>query len=106
MKAEEALAAILAGRTVRIVCGSDPEDPVCLHYLDRCYESDFEPMIYSEAVGGWSEGVKEAVCEPDSSFYASFVADPLPLSMATTDETPSQRESPCPVEWADGRAAA
>lgn len=94
---DEALAAILAGRTVRVVVGSDPEDPICLHYIDRCYEHDYEPMIYSEAVAGWSEGVKEAVCDPareaDRSFYVGWVAEPSPLSIEITDEVPIGREA-------------
>jgi hypothetical protein len=89
---EECRAAILAGKTVRVVVGADPADPVCLLYLDRCLENDYEPMIYTEAVGGWSEGVKEAVCEPDSDFFVGWVADPPPLSMAITEEEPLQRE--------------
>jgi len=93
VKASEALAAILAGRTVRVVVGPDPEDPICLHYLDRCYEDDYQPMIYSEGVGGWSEGIKEAVCEPNSSFYVGWVADSAPLSLSITDQHPPQRES-------------
>jgi hypothetical protein len=95
---DEAHAAILAGRTVRVVVGPDPEDPTCLHYLDRCEEYDLQPMIYTEAVGGWSGGVKEAVCAPDSSFYVeNFVASPLPLSISLTDEVPPLRESQAPV---------
>ena len=94
---QEAWDAICAGRTVRIVVGSDPEDPICLHYLDRCYEDFHEPMIYTESIGGWSEGIKEAVCKPHDEFYVKWIADPPPLSIAITDETPIGRESREPV---------
>lgn len=90
-----AYAAVLAGRTVRSVVGTDPDDPVCLHYLDRCYEFDYKPQIYTESVGGWSTGVKEAICKPGDGFYVGFVADSL--SLTVTDETPPQREAPAPV---------
>lgn len=89
---DDALTAVLAGRTVRIVVGPDREDPTCLLYLDKCFEDDYEPMIYSEAVGGWSEGVKEAVCKPGNDFFVGFVADPPPLSIGITDEIPAGRE--------------
>lgn len=93
----QAHAAVLAGKTVRVVVGHDPEDPTCLKYLDRCHENDFEPMIYTESVGGWSEGVKECVCEPESDFFVRWVAEGDPVSITVTDETPPQRESPQPV---------
>lgn len=90
---DEAHAAILGGSTVRVVVGPDPEDPICLHYLDCCEEDDCEPMIYTESIGGWSEGVKEAICEITSDFYIGWVADPPPLSMSVTEEVPLRRES-------------
>lgn len=103
MTAQEALAAVLAGQTVRVVNGTDPDDPICLHYLDRCFEFDFEPMIYTEAIGGWSEGIKEAICGPNSLFYVEFLADPPPSSIALHDETPLQRESDDPVVLTVGK---
>lgn len=103
LTAADALAAVLAGRTVRVAVGPDPEDPTCLHYLDRCFEDDFQPLIYSEVVGGWSEGAKEAVCEPGSSFYVGWLADPAPLSIEATEETPPQRESDVPVSLTVGK---
>lgn len=96
---EQAWGAILSGRTVRSVVGSDPEDPTCLHYLDRCFEDDYEPMIYTESIAGWSEGIKECVCEPSSAFYVEWVAEREPLSTVATDERPPQRESEHPVVW-------
>ena len=102
LTADEAHAAILTGRTVRVVVGPDPEDPVCLHYIDRCAEDDYEPMIYTESVGGWSEGVKEAVCEPEDSFYVGFLYDPPPLRIEITEEAPPQRESRDPLDVGDG----
>lgn len=97
MTPQEALAAVLAGQVIRTLNGPDPEDPICLHYLDRCFEFDYEPMIYTEAIGGWSEGVKEAICEPDSSFYVEYMADPAPLSIELYEDDPLQRESSSPV---------
>lgn len=100
---EEARAAVLAGRTVRIVVGSSPGDPTCLHYLDRCYEDFDKLMIYTESVAGWSAGVKEAICEPDEEFYVEFISDPAPLSLTVTDEVPPRREAQHPITWeADG----
>jgi hypothetical protein len=96
---DEAWAAILAGRTVRVVVGPDPEDPTCLHYLDRCWEDYHKPLIYTEAIGGWSEGVKEAICDPGSNFYVEFVSDPVAVSLTVSDEVPPQRESERPVTW-------
>lgn len=90
---EEALEAVLAGKTVRVVVGADPEDPICLHYLDRCYQDCDVPMIYTESVGGWSEGSKEAICEPDEGFYLKFVSEPKPLSITITDAEPPRREA-------------
>jgi hypothetical protein len=90
---QEARAVVLAGHTVRLVVGADRDDPICLHYVDRCLELDGEPMIYTESIGGWSEGSKEAICELDSDFYVKFVADPRPLSLTITDEEPPRREA-------------
>lgn len=101
---EGARNAILAGHTVRLVVGSDPRDPTCLHYLDRCHEFGGKPMIYAESIGGWSEGVKEAICAPHDAFYIEFVSDPKPLSLTITDEAPSQREANAAVPrefWRD-----
>jgi hypothetical protein len=89
----EAHAAILAGHVVRVVVDNDPEDHICLMYLDECFEDDFELMIHTESVGGRSEGVKECVCEPDSDFFVGWLAEPAPLSIAVTYEEPPQRES-------------
>lgn len=93
LSAEEAWAAVLAGKTVRCVVGPDPEDPICLHYLDRCWEDHEKPLIYTEAIGGWSEGIKEAVCEPQSAFYVEFLSDPAPFRLTVTTAEPPQRES-------------
>lgn len=91
--AEEAREAVLAGQVVRAVVGHDPEDPIVLFYLDRAFEDDYEPMIYQESIGGWSEGgSKECVCEPDSDFFVEHVARPEPVSLTITDQVPSQRE--------------
>jgi hypothetical protein len=95
--AEQARAAVLSGRTVRIVRGPDPEDPTCLHYLDRCYENDFEPMIYSESISGWSQGIKNAICAPESAFYVEFITRPNPPSLTVVDDEPPQREARCAV---------
>jgi hypothetical protein len=91
--AEEAYAAVLAGQTVKLVVGPDPEDPTLLHYLDRCWENYGQPMIYQESIGGWSQGVKEAICEADSTFYVEYATKPEPLSLTITDEEPPMRES-------------
>lgn len=99
ISAREAHAAVLDGKTVRIVVGDDPNDPVLLHYLDSCFADDHEIMIYTESIGGWSSGVKEAICEPDSDFYIKFVSDPSPLSITIADEEPPQREAPRPVRY-------
>lgn len=90
---EEALEAVLAGKTVRLAVGDDPEDPVLLHYLDRCYQDYEIEMIYAESIGGWSEGSKEAICKPDEGFYVEFVSEPKPLSLTITDEEPMRREA-------------
>jgi hypothetical protein len=91
---EEARDAVLAGQTVRMsVDSGDPEDPVCLLYVDRCSEFDGEPNVYSEAIDGWSAGVKEAVCELDSSFFLEFVADDG-RRLELTDQEPPLRETP------------
>jgi hypothetical protein len=58
-------AAILAGHVVQIVVGPDPEDPTCLHYLDRCYADHHREMIYSEAIGGWSDATMSQVLQED-----------------------------------------
>jgi len=100
---DEARAAVLAGRTVRVVVGADRGDPICLHYLDRCYENDYEPMIHTESIAGWSAGIKECVCEPDSTFYVGWLAGPTPLSITVADEHPPQRESRHPVAFDEGR---
>jgi hypothetical protein len=92
LSGEQARAHVLAGRTVRMVVGATPDDPICLHYLDRCREFDGEPMIYTEAIGGWSAGIKEAICEPESDFYVRFVSDPPSLSLTLTDQEPPLRE--------------
>lgn len=102
LSGEQALAAILAGCVVRVVTGPDPEDPVCLHYLDRCDEFYSAPMIYTESVGGWSEGGKEAICDPDSDFYVEFVSDRL--SIEIVDQKPPQREHSQPVIYVRGNA--
>lgn len=78
---------------MRAVVGDDPEDPICLFYLDRAFEDDYEPMIYQESIGGWSEGYsKECVCTPESDFFVEHVARPKPLSLTITDQVPPQRE--------------
>jgi hypothetical protein len=88
---DEARAAVLAGKVVRSVTGVEYDDPVCLHYMDRTFEMDHEPMIYTEAIEGWSEGVNEAICEPGSDFYVEFVSDAHSLTI--TDQEPPQRET-------------
>jgi hypothetical protein len=86
---DEAHAAILTGRVVRAVVGDEPDDPICLHYLDRCYEDDYEPMIYTESIAGWSEGAKEAICGSQDSFYVSFAAS---MTLIPTDQVPPRME--------------
>jgi hypothetical protein len=87
---EEAWAAVLAGKAVRLTVGTEHDDPVSLLYVDRCHEFLGEPQIYAEAIAGWSEGIKEAVCEPESSFFLEFVKDAHRLEV--TDQEPPQRE--------------
>lgn len=100
---EQARDAVLAGKTVRVVVGHDPEDPICLKYLDRCFEDDYEPMIYTESVAGWSEGVKECVCDPASDFFVRWVAEGQPVSITVTAAVPPQRESTTPVVYGGAR---
>lgn len=95
---DKAHEAILAGHTVKAVVGHDADDPVLLHYLDRCRDDGRMLMIYSEAIGGWSEGVKEAVCAADSSFYVEHVAGCV--SITITDQEPMLRESEAPISLA------
>jgi hypothetical protein len=90
---EAARAAVLEGKTVRVVIGPDPEDPTVLIYIDHSRENGGEPMIYCEPVRGWSAGIKEAVCKPEDLFFLEFVADPPPLSITITDQEPPQREA-------------
>ncbi len=90
---QEAHAAILAGQTVKVVVGHDANDPVLLNYLDRCHDDGDELMIYTEAIGGWSEGVKEAICEPESAFYADRFATDC-VSLTITEQEPMLRETP------------
>lgn len=97
---QEALKAVLAGRTVRLVVGPASDDPVCLHYLDRCRGDDYEPMIYTESISGWSAGVKEAICEPTNTFYLKHLADAPPPSLTITSEEPRLREAQA-KPWAD-----
>jgi hypothetical protein len=87
---QEAREAVLAGKVVKMRVGEETEDPVLLNYVDRTYEFDYQPMIFSEAIGGWSEGIKEAVCELDSDFYLEFVTDVYSLTL--TDDEPLRRE--------------
>lgn len=98
----EALAAILAGGTVRLVVGPEPGDPTCLHYLDRCYEDFDKLFIYTESIGGWSVGIKEAVCAPDDSFYVEFVGEDGKV-LTITNEEPPKREAEGPLTWRAGR---
>lgn len=84
----EAYAAVLDGKVIRVEVGEHPDDPVLLNYLDD--DGYGEQAIYTEAIGGWSQGVKEAVCESDSTFYAEkFLTDRKSITL--TDEEPFMR---------------
>lgn len=92
---EEAHAAVLAGKTVQVVRGTDPEDPISLHYLDKTWDQFGETLIHTEVISGWSEGIKEAVCDPQSSFYAEHIKDAHEITI--TDREPFQREAHGPI---------
>lgn len=99
-KPQEAYEAVLAGHVVRAVIGADAEDPVVLFYLDRTYEFDRKLHIFCEPISGWSEGIKECLCEPDSSFFVDSLTEDPPLSLSiVTDKTPPLRESPTAVTF-------
>lgn len=51
--------------------GPDPEDPVCWIVHDVREEPDCR--IVSMAVSGWSEGMREPVCGPDSDYLQKFL---------------------------------
>ena len=67
MTPQEAVPHILNGRTVKMVVGGyDPDDPVLLIYVE-------DDMFMQTAIGGWSQGVTEPICDIDSDFILSHL---------------------------------
>lgn len=63
---EQARTRLLRGHYVRLTVGTDPEDPV----LELRREGG---MFVSNAIGGWSEGIEELICEVESDFIYDFL---------------------------------
>lgn len=75
---EEAVAAVRAGRTVRVTVGTGGGDPVLEVYA-------FEGMAMSNAVAGWSAGVVEPVCALGSDFLEDFMCRKVKLELVGTE---------------------
>lgn len=71
---EEAQAAILDGKTVKVTVGEGAEDPVLLVTLE-------EDCVMSSAIEGWSAGVVEPVCFLGSPYLARFLQDRAALEL-------------------------
>lgn len=61
----QAAAAVREGKTVRLVVGTDSEDPVIL-------TRDVDGMAISTPIAGWSEGIVEPICETSSDFLETY----------------------------------
>lgn len=64
--------------------GTDPEDPICHIYYDPEEEPDCR--IVSTALGGWSAGVREPVCDAQSSFLREFLSEKGTETLALIEE--------------------
>lgn len=79
MTAAEAAIAIREGKTIRMTVGTGAGDPVLLIRREG-------NTIMSEAVGGWSAGVTEAVCFIESRFLEDdFLKDRHALELVAED---------------------
>lgn len=68
MQVETARAALMSGARLRIVVGTDPDDPTLVVWLE-------DGMVMSESVAGWSAGVVEPVCALSSDYLAGYLSD-------------------------------
>lgn len=71
---EQAAQAIRDGRTVKMTVGTGAEDPVLL--VKR--EMD---TVMSDAIAGWSAGVREPVCAIDSTFLNEYLSNRAALEL-------------------------
>lgn len=69
----EAAERIRNGGAVRVVVGTEPDDPTLIVHRDG-------DAIMSRAVAGWSEGVVEPVCDAQSAYLLTFLADRASLT--------------------------
>jgi hypothetical protein len=68
LTSDEALDALRAGERLRLTVGPHPDDPVLLVWQD-------DGVIASEAIGGWSAGVREVVCAAASEYLVGYLSD-------------------------------
>lgn len=76
MTPEQAVTYIRGGGTIRMVVGGyDQDDPVLNVYLE-------DEMFIQTAVGGWSMGITEPICDDDSDFIYSHLGRVAKLEIA------------------------
>lgn len=75
----QAAQAIREGQTVKMTVGPKPEDPVLLLTRE-------DNGVMSEAIAGWSAGVREAVCAIDSTFLAQYLEGREALELSEARE--------------------
>jgi hypothetical protein len=66
MTVDEARAALRRGDRIRVVVGTDPDDPTIVLSLDG-------ETVICTAVAGWSAGVVEPACWIDSDYLKTYL---------------------------------